>query len=32
MVTRDDVKVHKKNINTKTMFDDIESLIDKYGY
>lgn len=32
MVTRNDVKVHKKNINTKLNFNDVESLINKYGY
>ena len=32
MVTRNDVKIHKKNINTKVVFDDIEDLINTYGY
>lgn len=32
VVTRNDVKIHKKNINTKVVFDDIEGLINTYGY
>lgn len=32
MVSRDKVKIHKKNINNILIFEDIESLINKYGY
>lgn len=32
VVSRDRVKVHKKNINNTLIFDDIDSLINKYGY
>ncbi|WP_010239220.1 hypothetical protein [Clostridium arbusti] len=32
MVSRDKVKLHKKNINSTLVFNDIESLINKYGY
>lgn len=32
MVSRDKVKIHRKNINNILEFEDIESLINKYGY
>ncbi len=32
MVTREDIKVHKKNINTKLVFEHIDDLINRYGY
>ncbi|MDD3223568.1 MAG: hypothetical protein PHX70_02495 [Clostridium sp.] len=32
VVTRKEKKIHKKNINNKIFFDDIEGLINKYGY
>lgn len=32
MVSRDKVKLHKKNINNTLVFNDIESVINKYGY
>ncbi|WP_026882894.1 hypothetical protein [Clostridium akagii] len=32
MVTREDIKVHKKNVNSKIVFEYIDDLINKYGY
>lgn len=32
IVTSKEKKIHKKNINNKLFFDDIEGLINKYGY
>lgn len=32
MVSRDKVKINKKNINNILVFEDIESLINRYGY